>query len=149
MFLEKLVRTYVLSIYMNLSEPCKTNNCATVILLLLLHKSCINWKNIRFACYNLVLFFSIAFLHTVLLKRGMEVPTLPSAAEQTNIRQPHSVQATSLYPSHSVWNRITKMVLSTLWSQVASYKLWYHLFICYYDCFIIVSYMGVQTHCTK
>jgi len=36
------------------------------------------------------------------------------AAEQTNIRQPHIVQASSLYLSHSVWSRTTKIVVSTL-----------------------------------
>lgn len=94
-FLGKLVRTYILAIYKNLSESCKTINCVTVNLLLLLHKSCINWKSICFACCNWIPFFSIAFLHTVLLKCWMEVPTLSSAAEQTNIWQPHSVQASS------------------------------------------------------
>lgn len=74
----------------------------------------------------------------------MGVPILSSAAEQTNIEQ-----ATSLYLSHSVWSRIAKKGLEhfviTQSVIIASYKLQQSLFICDYDCFIIISSIGVQT----
>lgn len=109
----KKLMIYIFAIYMNLwvllNPKLCNSNCVT-------HKSCIHWKSIFFANYNLIYLLTISFICIFLLKllKGITHSLFCSWAN------PHWAAirnaASSLHP-HSAWrSKITKKVLSTLQS---------------------------------